>query len=305
MSDIKTIESTPAPKILLVDDEPRVLRSLNAVLKSKYHILTAANATDAREILLAEKDVAVIVADERMPEQMGHELLIWTKEHFPYCSRVLMTGHCEMEALKDFIKEADIFCYLTKPWDCKELTEILDNAVLLSMANINICSEQAKAQKQKIKEYCIAVMDVEQEKNSVYKEVARAQGLPIKFFDKVEKLMIHLFYSADIGLIFIDTNIGVKNVVEIVRQIHSKYPHVVIITVTEASRGEEAMAMLNKGQIFKCLVKPITITRMKPMITAFKEKFEQNRNQYMGNDNSHDEDHNTSHIWHKITQLWS
>ena len=52
--------------ILFVDDEPEVLTSLRMAFEGKYRVLTAQSGREALE-LLRQEDVAVIIADQRMP----------------------------------------------------------------------------------------------------------------------------------------------------------------------------------------------------------------------------------------------
>src|SRR5262249_59382469 len=61
--------------ILIVDDEPRVLDSLEAILAAEFRVLRAGHGEEALARLEAEPDVAVIVTDHRMPGMTGVELL--------------------------------------------------------------------------------------------------------------------------------------------------------------------------------------------------------------------------------------
>jgi len=61
--------------VLLVDDEPRVLDSLEAMLGMDYRILRAERPAEALELLARER-IAVIISDQRMPGILGTDLFI-------------------------------------------------------------------------------------------------------------------------------------------------------------------------------------------------------------------------------------
>ena len=67
--------------ILIVDDEPRVLDALEAILAAEFRVLRAGHGEEALARLAAEPDVAVIVTDHRMPGMTGVELLRRSQEH--------------------------------------------------------------------------------------------------------------------------------------------------------------------------------------------------------------------------------
>ena len=63
------------PKVLVVDDEPEVLRSLHDLLRIDYPVITCQSGSEAIEYLKAAPDVAVILSDQRMPGMSGVEVL--------------------------------------------------------------------------------------------------------------------------------------------------------------------------------------------------------------------------------------
>src|SRR5688572_24566885 len=105
--------------ILIVDDEPRVLDSLEALLAADFHVL---RANDPKEALacLPQQDVAVIVSDQRMPGMTGVEFLAASREIAPESTRILLTAFTDADALMASINAAGIYHFLLKPWDPNE-----------------------------------------------------------------------------------------------------------------------------------------------------------------------------------------
>ncbi len=106
-------------KLLVLDDEPRVLSSLEDLFEEDYEALTT---TDFRTALrmAQELDVAVVLTDERMPEITGHEFLAQLKD-VSRATRVLISGYSDVLALEQAVNAGRIYAYVSKPWDPLEL----------------------------------------------------------------------------------------------------------------------------------------------------------------------------------------
>jgi class 3 adenylate cyclase len=117
-----------ADTVLLVDDEPRVLDSLEALLALDFRVLRA-ERPDAALAALAAEPVAVIVSDQRMPGMTGTELLARSREVAPDTVRVLLTAFTDADALMASINAAHIYRFLLKPWDPRELVHTVSRGV--------------------------------------------------------------------------------------------------------------------------------------------------------------------------------
>lgn len=114
--------------LLLVDDEPDILRSIKRLLRrSGYRILTATSATSALD-LLAANQVQVIVSDQRMPLMSGAEFLSRARALYPDAVRIMLTGYSELSAMTDAINRASVSRFMTKPWDDDELRQVIHDA---------------------------------------------------------------------------------------------------------------------------------------------------------------------------------
>lgn len=113
--------------VLYVDDELNNLISFKAVFRIKYNVLTAISGEEAVKIL-REKEVNVIVTDQRMPQMTGVEFLESILDEFPDPTRMLLTGYADMNAVVDAVNKGKIFHYLTKPWNEEELDMAIQRA---------------------------------------------------------------------------------------------------------------------------------------------------------------------------------
>jgi thioredoxin reductase (NADPH) len=124
------------PFILSVDDEPQVLNAVNRDLRrqyrKEYRIIKAGSGQEALDTLLQLKQrndpVALLIADQRMPEMTGTEFLAAALEFYPDARKVLLTAYADTEAAIESINTIGLDHYLMKPWDPPEqnLYPILD-----------------------------------------------------------------------------------------------------------------------------------------------------------------------------------
>lgn len=123
--------------VLYVDDEENNLFSFKATFRIKYNVLTAISGDEALKIL-AEKQVQVIVTDQRMPEMTGVQFLENILEKYPDPMRILLTGYADMNAVIDAVNKGKIFHYLNKPWNEAELDTTIQKAYQRYLEKIEI-----------------------------------------------------------------------------------------------------------------------------------------------------------------------
>lgn len=118
-------------RILFVDDEPEILRSLERITKKlDAVILTAPSGQDALDII-NECPVDVIVSDFNMPYMDGNQLLEQVAKISPETVRMVLTGHGDMEMIVNLINNGHIWGFLQKPWDNFDLIIKLKQALQL------------------------------------------------------------------------------------------------------------------------------------------------------------------------------
>jgi DNA-binding NtrC family response regulator len=115
--------------ILLVDDEPNVIKSLERSLLDEPYSLHAASSGEAALQLTATRSFKVIISDERMPGMDGAELLSIIKERFPATVRIMLTGYASIESTMRAVNSGEIYRFFTKPWNDIELKLALRSAV--------------------------------------------------------------------------------------------------------------------------------------------------------------------------------
>ncbi len=113
--------------LLVVDDEPDVVESVQDLLRRRYRVLGATRASDGI-VILRQEEVHVVMSDQRMPEMTGVEFLHQVRDRHPDCTRLLFTGYADIRAVIDAINQGNVYRYITKPWDPEELQAIINQA---------------------------------------------------------------------------------------------------------------------------------------------------------------------------------
>src|SRR5437588_8465241 len=116
------------PALLVVDDEPTVLaaivRDLRRGFGERYRIVRAGSGEEGldvlRQLVRRGEQVAMLMADQRMPGLSGTDYLARARELVPSAKRVLLTAYADTDAAIQAINEVDLDYYLLKPWDPPE-----------------------------------------------------------------------------------------------------------------------------------------------------------------------------------------
>ncbi|MFG0251104.1 MAG: HD domain-containing phosphohydrolase [Phycisphaeraceae bacterium JB051] len=117
----------PSENILFVDDEPNVLSGIRRQLHKQFHVTTAQGGAEALGVIKQGKmSFAIIVADMRMPEMNGVELLKQIATVSPNSVRMMLTGNADQQTAIDAINQGNIFRFLNKPCSPELLTQALN-----------------------------------------------------------------------------------------------------------------------------------------------------------------------------------
>ncbi len=117
--------------LLFVDDEERVLNSMRIMFRRRYDLHTASDGSEALRII-REREIDVIVADHRMPQMTGVEVLTAVRHLSPRTVRILLTGYADLDAVERSINEGEVFRFLTKPCAPQQLRDTIEMASKLA-----------------------------------------------------------------------------------------------------------------------------------------------------------------------------
>ena len=111
--------------VLIVDDEPLILRTIERLLRRRrFKTHTADNGEQALKIL-DDHEIAVIICDQRMPGMSGAEVLSESYRRSPDTYRITLTGYTDLASAQKSINEGNVNQFLTKPWEDDHLLGVV------------------------------------------------------------------------------------------------------------------------------------------------------------------------------------
>lgn len=117
------------PKILYVDDEQINITTFTLSFEEQYDILPAYSGREALALFAEHPDIAMVVADQRMPGMSGVELLTTIYKMNPDPMRIILTAFSDFADIIEAVNQGHIYQYIQKPWFHEEVSQILTRAL--------------------------------------------------------------------------------------------------------------------------------------------------------------------------------
>ncbi|MDX1496400.1 MAG: response regulator [Salinisphaeraceae bacterium] len=251
---------TRKARVLFVDDEQRILTSMKMLFRREYEVFTCNSGAEALE-LLKEQKVEVVVSDQRMPKMTGIELLREVRDLQPQAIRLLLTGYADLNAIIGSINEGEIFRFVSKPWSNEDLKATLAKAV--AAAEFEATIEEAEASKPAAASEAaeeeakpgILLLDQDADSRSLMKDML-AGDFNVFEADTIAECL-DLLEKEDLGVIISDIYIQGTPVVELLSLLKQHQPHLVSIIVTNRADAHAAIDLINHGQVYRFLMRPV------------------------------------------------
>ncbi len=138
--------SRPTIRVLYIDDEKHNLEAFKASYRRDFEIYTAISAKDGLKVL-ENVNIQIIIADQKMPDVTGAQFFKSIAATYPDPIRILLTGYTDLEGLTEAINYGDIYRYMTKPWDDREIQYTVRNAHEAYQAKIDLRNKIAELEK--------------------------------------------------------------------------------------------------------------------------------------------------------------
>lgn len=115
--------------VLLVDDEPHVLDALQAALRGRFSVHTALGPQEGLDRVRSGEPYAVVISDLKMPGMDGIAFLASVRELSPGSTRIMLTGHGDMDAAMKAVNSGGVFRFFTKPCPASVLAEAIREGI--------------------------------------------------------------------------------------------------------------------------------------------------------------------------------
>jgi two-component system sensor histidine kinase/response regulator len=115
--------------VMFVDDEPNIIKAIGRVVgRETYRVFFASGGVEALD-KIKHSPVQVVVSDLNMPEMDGLALLQAVRRDYPDTIRIVLSAVTELEPILEAIHLGNIYRYITKPYDSRELLLIIRQAL--------------------------------------------------------------------------------------------------------------------------------------------------------------------------------
>lgn len=240
-------------RILFVDDEERILRSLAMQFRRHYEVLTESDPLRALQ-RLREEHTHVLVSDQRMPQMSGAQLLAEAREIAPNTLRILLTGYSDLDAAVDALNNGGIFRYLTKPWDPQEMAFTLRQAAELAVRQVqplqSVTSEKFSAP------LSVLLLDDEPDTLGVVGEFCVAGGHRLLRARNLAEAMLQL-NNESVDILVSDLKLAGDDTAPLLKTLAQAHPRLLSLVVTPFQDTQALLRLVNEAQIFRYLPKPV------------------------------------------------
>lgn len=269
------IAAQPAARarLLLVDDESRILLSLKAIFRADYDVVTA-NGGDAALAALKAESFTVVVSDQRMPGMTGVEVLRTAREIQPQAIRILLTGYSDLNAIVSSINEGEIFRFVTKPWVNSELRETVRSAVEAASIEYVQAPQATPGPEQNTHYNGVGVLVLDDDTEVAIALRAAVDSEREVFSTDSVDAALEVLRSNEVGVMIVDMNIGEQSVTPLLGVLRQYYPALVVIVTTVRADASQSILLINHGQVFRLLEKPVGVSLLRGTVNIASRRHE-------------------------------
>lgn len=251
-----TMSELSLPKVLCVDDEPGLLRSLRWLLRGQYEVALAGSGADALALLSAE-NFDVVISDQRMPGMTGTELLARARQVSPRSIRLLLTGYSDFNAVLSSVNDSEVFRFISKPWDNQKLLETVGDAARvarLSQASWMDFQDSAGPQGSTTFDESVLVFDGDPEVGAQWQAAVRNAGNILSTHDIGEA--VNLLARRKVAVLVTDISGARSQQMDLIRAVRRNQPQVVVLVYSQERDSAVIGRLINEGQIYRFIGKP-------------------------------------------------
>ena len=264
-------------KVLCVDDEPGILRSLQWLLKKDFDVMIAASGQEALEVL-RHNEIDVIISDQRMPGMMGSEFLREARKISPRSMRILLTGYSDLQAILRSVNDGEVFRFINKPWNIKELPRIIADAASIAKSHPAGLPppDTGDGGELDIREESILLIDDDPLMSQL---ISEAVGPEVKITQASTLAeAVAAFDEQNVGIVLSDTRVASLDTTTMLKILKREHPEIVTVVYTATVDAVDVITLINQGQIFRFIPKPVRAVTLKQALMAAALKRRQLRN---------------------------
>lgn len=254
---------TPLAKVLCVDDDPGLLRSLRWLLRKQFEVAITDSPTAGLALLAADR-FDVVISDLRMPGLSGTAFLERAKVISPRTVRLLLTGYADFGAVLASVNDAEVFRFITKPWDNHKLVQTVTEAARCAREMDNVWTDFSDTfliDDPGEVDATVLVFDTEADMLADV-QAAAPMATRVLWTNDIGDA-IGVLTQKDVAVLVTDVAEQRTQQLELIRAVRQHQPGVVVL-VYSAERDVRQMARLvNEGQVYRYVPRPGSLHQMK------------------------------------------
>lgn len=244
------------PKVLCVDDEPGLLRSLRWLLRGQYDVAVAASGLDALALMGAQ-NFDVVISDQRMPGMTGTEFLERARRVSPRSIRLLLTGYSDFNAVLSSVNESEVFRFISKPWDNQKLLETVSDAAKvarMTQASWVDFQDTVGADGPDAFDEGVLVFDGDDRAVAQWRSAVKREG-NIVCTDDIGEAVSQLTRQK-VAVLITDIQGARTQQMDLIRAVRRNQPEVVVMVYSQERDSAVIGRLINEGQIYRFIAKP-------------------------------------------------
>ena len=260
--------SVKKARMLVVDDEERILNALKSMFRSRYHVFATTDGNKALEFM-KKYQMHVVISDQRMPIMPGVELLRQAREISPASVRILLTGYSDLASIVGSINDGQVYRFISKPWDNQELQQTVAEAVTIAL-ELAETKTAPPALPQSMSQGML-VIDSDQDIFRVAKELIGGR-CPVVYANSLD-VALEAMQAQEIAVVLTDVHAGHEDTTAMLKLLKQENPQILSIVLTNAADAELVIRLINEAQVFRFLNKPVNVKLLKQHVEAALERY--------------------------------
>jgi len=255
-------------RLLIIDDDERILAALKSIFRQRYHVFTTTDGNKALDFI-TRYQMHVIISDQRMPIMPGVELLRRSREISPRSVRILLTGYSDLAAIVGSVNDGEVYRFISKPWDNQSLQALVAEASTIALELADTKTPTVSLPDRM--EAGILVISQDREVFRIVRELIG--GLcPVAHAADTDAAL-GMLKQQEIAVVIADMESNSEQLTLMLKLLKQEYPQILSIIATNAKDAELVIGLINQAQVFRILHKPINVATLKAQVHAALQRY--------------------------------
>jgi DNA-binding NtrC family response regulator len=192
-----------------------------------------------------------------MPEMAGVDCLREIRQAAPRAMRILLTGFSDLKAVLGSVNEGEVYRFVNKPWDNRELRELVQSAGAIAREAPVVPAEPISERDHQEARAAVGVLVIEDDPQvqQRLREILQPY-YQVRFATTAERAL-QVLEQHETGVVISETEVAQGDLTGLLKTLKRYHPHIATVVVTERANAQTAIDLINEGQVYRMLIKPV------------------------------------------------